>query len=370
MKKKNRFSFWKIALWLTLINAFFAGLLLIMIYYVKLPYQNIDKSKFRPDWYCLNIGISLVFQCLFYYFALNRYYRLMAQRAGWKRYLLASLVFFLACSGFTLINDLFIQKEALKVALDISMKIYTYTISTIVHIGFSLIIAAVVRQLDEKKEQGRNQVLLEQRANRLEKEKIQADYLFLKAQINPHFLHNTLNFLYARSLPYSAELSEGILTLSEIMRYSLEKEEDGDGKVLLTREIEHLRNIIRIQQLRFDNSLQVQFDIHGEPDGQRILPFILITLVENAFKHGDLKNTASPVRLDLDLSKHGILRFICSNSKKKGPKELSTGIGLDNTRRRLELAYGESYSLYIKDQREQFTVDLTVNLGDDNLYNR
>ncbi len=77
---------------------------------------------------------------------------------------------------------------------------------------------------------------------------------FLKAQINPHFLHNTLNFLYAKSLPYSSELSEGILTLSEIMRYSLEKEEDRGGKVLLTKEIEHVNNVIKIQQLRFDHS--------------------------------------------------------------------------------------------------------------------
>jgi LytS/YehU family sensor histidine kinase len=146
------------------------------------------------------------------------------------------------------------------------------------------------------------------------------------------------------------------------MRYSLDKEEDADGKVLLTREIEHLNNIIRIQQLRFGNALQVIFTIQGNPEGLRILPFILITIVENAFKHGELKDPAHPVTLDLCIDESKQLRFHCVNKKKTGPKELSTGIGLENTRKRLELGYGENYSLYIKDQREAYIADLTINL--------
>jgi sensor histidine kinase YesM len=117
-----------------------------------------------------------------------------------------------------------------------------------------------------------------------------------------------------------------------------------------------------MQQLRFDNSLQVHFTLNGSPDGRRILPFVLITLVENAFKHGDLRNTDHPVKITLDILDDGQLRFTCTNKKKTGPKELSTGIGLDNTRKRLELSYGENYSLYIKDQREIFTVDLIITL--------
>jgi len=146
------------------------------------------------------------------------------------------------------------------------------------------------------------------------------------------------------------------------MRYSLYKEEDVDGKVLLTREIEHVHNIIKIQQLRFGNALQVVFTIQGDTEGLRILPFVLITIVENAFKHGDLKDPGHPVTLNLSIDEGGKLRFHCVNKKKSGPKELSTGIGLENTRRRLDLAYGEKYSLYIKDQREAYIADLSVNL--------
>jgi sensor histidine kinase YesM len=131
-----------------------------------------------------------------------------------------------------------------------------------------------------------------------------------------------------------------------------------------------MNNIIKIQQLRFGNALQVVFTIQGQPEGLRILPFILITIVENAFKHGELKDPEHPVTLDLCIEDAAAsaqgpgkkLRFHCVNKKKTGPKELSTGIGLENTRKRLELAYGENYSLYIKDQRESYTANLSINL--------
>jgi len=363
MEKKNRFSFWKVSAWLIGVNVVIVGLALILVYYVKIPNQTKDMyAAFSTRSFLIRGGFSLVFQCIFYYFALNTFYRLMRRRAGWLPYLGYALLYVLACFVYSMINDLTIKKEDIQMVMDISLKIFSYSLAALIHIVITLAVAAIARQLDEKNYQARNQKLLEERTFKLEKEKMQADYLFLKAQINPHFLHNTLNFLYARSLPLSPELSEGILTLSEIMRYSLDNHEDSDGKVLLSLEIEHVHNIIRMQQLRFGNTLQVEFSLSGEPNGQRILPFILITLVENAFKHGELKSTESPVKMNLDVCQAGKLHFVCSNRKKTGPKELSTGIGLDNTRKRLELAYGDNYSLFIKNQRDIFTVDLTITL--------
>jgi len=370
MDKKNRYSFWKVCFWVTLINVVTFGLLLTMVYFVKVPQQSWDPHTFPLGRFLLRCGVSLVFQCIFDYYALNHYYRLMAKKSGWPSYLLVTLVLLGVAFAYYFINDITLTRKERPFDTSISMLLFGYFLSTIFQIGIPLAIAATTRQLDEKKWQGENQKVLEQRTSRLEKEKLQANYLFLKAQINPHFLHNTLNFLYARSLPYSTELSEGILTLSEIMRYSLDKEEDSDGKVLLTKEIEHMNNIIKIQQLRFGNALQVVFTIQGSPEGLRILPFILITIAENAFKHGELKDPEHPVTLDLCIDptaapSGGVgkkLRFHCVNRKKTGPKELSTGIGLENTRKRLELAYGENYSLYIKDQREAYTADLSINL--------
>lgn len=357
---RNRFSFLKVCFWVTLINVILLGVSLLIIYYVRLPNQPYNPSGFKPGRYLLREAFTIIFQSVLYYFAINKYYRLLAEKRQWPVFLKWSALFILACFIYHLICDLTTSKEELSIIITLSMKVFTYSFSSLFQVALPLLIAAAANQLDEKKTQQVNQKVLEQQKSQLEKEKMQANYLFLKAQINPHFLHNTLNFLYAKSLPYSSELSEGILTLSAIMRYSLNKEEDEEGKVLLTSEIEHVHNIIKIQQLRFGNALQVRFNIQGCTDNLRILPFILITLVENAFKHGELKNADFPVRLELQIDEQHKLHFHCSNRKNTGPKELSTGIGLDNTRKRLELAYGERYSLYIKDQKEIYTVDLNI----------
>jgi sensor histidine kinase YesM len=359
---KYRYSFKKVCFWVLLINTTFGALALAFLFYVKPPYQSWNLRTFSVPRFITRELAGAVFQIFFYYLSLNWYYRLLARKASWKEYLLPAVVLTACCFVFYFVYDVTTKKEEFKIAIDFSMKVFSYSLGAFFQLLIPLIIAAVTRQLDEKKWQASNQKILEQRTFQLEKEKMQADYLFLKAQINPHFLHNTLNFLYSRSLPYSPELSEGILTLSEIMRYALDKTEDEDGKVPLSKEIEHVRHFLKIQQLRFGNSLQVVFKVRGNPESHRILPFVLITLTENAFKHGDLKNADHPVRLELDISEDGRLHLFCSNKKKSGPKELSTGIGLDNTRKRLELAYGENYSLYIKDQRDLFTVDLIVTL--------
>jgi Putative regulator of cell autolysis len=219
-----------------------------------------------------------------------------------------------------------------------------------------LLIAYLTYLRDERKQRK----VLEEQKMQLEVEKSQANFNFLKAQINPHFLHNTLNFLYAKSLPYSVELSEGILTLSDIMRYALNENNSKNGKAPLKEEIEHVRNVIKIQQLRFSNKLNVQFDVEGIINGATIIPFVLITLVENAFKHGDLKTNENPIIIKL-VVKHTQLHFFCRNKKKAGPKELSTGIGLDNIKKRLELAYGKDYSFTVTDEADFYTVELTIN---------
>jgi LytS/YehU family sensor histidine kinase len=235
------------------------------------------------------------------------------------------------------------------------LMLFAYSISTTFYIGMALLVAYLTHLRDERKQRK----ILEAQKMQLEVEKSQANFNFLKAQINPHFLHNTLNFLYAKSLPYSSELSEGILTLSDIMRYALSEGNAKDGKAPLKDEIEHVRNVIKINQLRFNNNLNVNFNVEGVVNGATIIPFVLITLVENAFKHGDLKSTEHPIDINLNID-HSRLYFYCRNKKKNGPKELSTGIGLDNIQKRLELAYGKDYSLNVKDEADFYTTELTI----------
>jgi LytS/YehU family sensor histidine kinase len=250
----------------------------------------------------------------------------------------------------------FPEKRTFSAHVTTPLLIFSFIISAAFNIGLAILIAYLTYLRDEKKQRK----ILEDQKMELEIEKSQANFNFLKAQINPHFLHNTLNFLYAKSLPYSSELSEGILTLSDIMRYALNEDTSRDGKAPLKDEIEHVRNVIKIQQLRFSNKLNVQFDVEGVLNGATIIPFVLITLVENAFKHGDLKTNESPIVIKI-IVKDKQLYFYCRNKKKTGPKELSTGIGLDNIKKRLELAYGKEYTFNIIDEADLYTTELTIN---------
>jgi two-component system LytT family sensor kinase len=221
--------------------------------------------------------------------------------------------------------------------------------------GIGLFIAYLTSLRDEQK---KNKILEKQKME-LEIENSQANFNFLKAQINPHFLHNTLNFFYAKALPLSAELSEGILCLSDIMRYAL-NEGGKDEKALLKDEIEHLENVIRINQFRFSNNLNVQFEVSGVTAGAMIVPFVLITLVENAFKHGDLKNRENPIVIRVTVQDKR-LHFYCRNKKNPGFKDISTGIGLQNILKRLDIMYGDDYSYKVQEDADFYSTELIIN---------
>lgn len=192
-----------------------------------------------------------------------------------------------------------------------------------------------------------------------ERSLMEANLTFLKNQINPHFLFNSLNFLYAQVYPHSQPSARGILLLADIMRYALH--EDTHGKVMLTQEVDHLRNYIALNQLRFNNQLQVDFQVAGNLQFSLILPLVLITFVENCFKHGELGDAAHPLVISLAVV-HNQLTFRTHNKKRPGPKEKSTGIGLANTRQRLAIEYPNRHTLAIDDGADDYTCLLTLAL--------
>ena len=315
--------------------------------------------------YVLNQVFSVAFFTVFYFLIHNMFYRLIAGKHKPVQfipvvlfaYVLLAFYYTITFLYFTntkvqfSVNDAKIKEEDLTAGI----LIFSYIVSSIFIIGFAFLVAYLTYLRDDKKQRK----ILEEQKMQLEVEKSQANLNFLKAQINPHFLHNTLNFLYAKSLPYSTELSEGILTLSDIMRYALGPAAK-DGKVLLKDEIEHVRNVIKINQLRYANNLKVKFDVSGVVNGATIIPFILITIVENAFKHGDLKSAEHPIEIRLNVN-DGKMYFFCRNKKKAGPKEISTGIGLENIKKQLDLTYGRNYTLHVRDEAEFYTTELTIN---------
>jgi hypothetical protein len=201
--------------------------------------------------------------------------------------------------------------------------------------------------------------LQEQQLRMTERSLMEANLAFLKSQINPHFLFNSLNFLYAQVYPHSENASKGILLLAETMRYALH--EDQHGKVMLSQEVKHLHNYISLNQLRFDNQLHVDFEVRGNLHFLLIIPLVLITFVENCFKHGDLADPAHALTLRLDVVQNA-LTFRVRNKKRHGPKEKSTGIGLVNTRQRLDLFYPERYSLDIQEDSLEYACTLIIKL--------
>ncbi|MBX3240428.1 MAG: histidine kinase [Chitinophagaceae bacterium] len=198
----------------------------------------------------------------------------------------------------------------------------------------------------------------EKRWQQLEKEMAEAKLMYLKNQLNPHFLYNSLSLLYSKTLPLSSETSELVGKISDMLRYSLDEPED-NGLVSLEKEATHIKNYVDIHQLRFNNTLNIAFEITGDMASKRIAPMMLITFVENAFKHGKLNDAGHPVTIQLVVNKND-LRFNVSNPKATGRKEISSGIGLVNVKNRLQLLYPETHSLEIKDEAQYYSVDLTI----------
>jgi hypothetical protein len=194
----------------------------------------------------------------------------------------------------------------------------------------------------------------------MEKEVVDARLQSLKYQINPHFLFNSLNFLYSQSLPLSEELARATMLLSKMMRYGLQ-ENNEEARVSLSWEVEHLQNFIDFNQLRFSNQLQIEFLTEGQVAIRRIMPLLLITFVENAFKYGELHQDENPLQIHLKVDSQQ-LTFFVRNKKRKGPKEDSTGIGLENIKRRLSLGYPDRHTLIITDEKDYYTTELTITL--------
>jgi len=193
---------------------------------------------------------------------------------------------------------------------------------------------------------------------RLEKILLATENAYLKSQINPHFLLNTLNFLYNSVLKFSDETAESVMTLSEIMRYAL-TDADQDGKVTLEAEIEHIQNFIKLNQARFGKKLYVDFRVRGDIDGKKIIPLVLLTLTENVFKYGNLLNSKSPAKISLSVD-HDQLYFETENQKRKSSADSGYGIGIENVKQRLSINH--DYDIIIDDEEDRYRLMLKIKM--------
>lgn len=216
-------------------------------------------------------------------------------------------------------------------------------------------------QLEKQKMQRElENAILKQQELKSQQDKLQYEYAFLRSQINPHFLHNTLNVLFSQALEFSQELADNILKLSGMMRYSLESVEFESGKVPIEKELEHLQTLLDIHNLRFGDTKIIQYSTEGEVQGQILPPLSIITIVENAFKYGDLKDPSNPLLIKVRLLPQEIY-FYCRNKKRKNNIQLSSlNIGITNLSKRLDVAFKDMYEMKATNEDDFYTFELTI----------
>ena len=194
----------------------------------------------------------------------------------------------------------------------------------------------------------------------LSHQKTEAELSFLRNQVNPHFLFNTINDIYTLSVKNRAETSSALLRLSSMLRYLLT--DNDTNLVSLDKEIDYIRDYIELQRISYQNTLCIDFNTEGRIEEWRIPRLLLVPFIENAFKHGEITSPNNLLNICLKADKNN-LSFVCHNKVKTMLKDKTSGIGLNNVKRRLSLIYPGQHKLLILNKNGKFLVKL-------NIYNR
>ncbi|WP_131537299.1 sensor histidine kinase [Pedobacter nototheniae] len=196
----------------------------------------------------------------------------------------------------------------------------------------------------------------------LEIQNINIEKDFLKAQLNPHFLFNTLNNLYSLSLKKDDLAPEVILNLSDTMSYTLY--ESNTEKVLLSKEMDFIKNYVELEKMRYsgDKNIQFEFSSESEYSGFHIAPLLTFTFIENAFKYGLKSKDDSLLILNIKISKGCFYFYIENDIDETIKKAVFGGIGLENSKKRLQLLYPDKHELQIENDGNRFKVSLKIEL--------
>ena len=193
----------------------------------------------------------------------------------------------------------------------------------------------------------------------LEKRNLEQQLEYLRYQINPHFFMNTLNNIHALVEFDPVKAQEMIVELSKMMRFVLY--EGNKQSVPLSRELDFIRHYVTLMKLRYTDKVSIKLDLPNETPERQIPPLILVTIIENAFKHGVSYKQESFIEVKVTVENE-TMHFSCHNSKADHPNEEKGGVGLANVRKRLDLIYGERYRLCIKDKLDAYHVELSIPL--------
>lgn len=251
-------------------------------------------------------------------------------------------------------------REFLKYAVLGYIQYYSYALLYYVIDGLFKREQALSVMREEKYIRELENATLKQNELSAQKDKLQIEYAFLRAQVNPHFLYNALNTLYSQAQEYSEILASNIVKLSHMMRYSFENIEYESDLVSVEKEVKNLNRLIDINAVRFEGEDLVDFRVEGEMNNQLLPPLSLITIVENAFKYGDLTNPKHPLIIRLRLEP-GSIFFYCKNKmQERIDVRNSHNIGISNLKKRLDVLFGNKYTLNSNPENEFYILELTI----------
>ena len=299
----------------------------------------------------LIIKVPLVYAC---FLCIDRYFE-----NRWSKsvsLLLIALFFVIAIVCMTLLNHLFVlpliinYQGPISNVFDINSLLYHFFVLAFV-VGAACSLKLLRKQYHSKLKE-----------TELQKEKTETELKYLKGQINPHFLFNTLNNIYALARKQSEQTPEAVMKLSKLMRFMLY--EASNEKILLSDEVKLIEDYISLEKLRYTDRLKIEFKTEIDNTNQTIAPLLLIHFVENAFKHGASESRfESSISISITLHT-GILVARIRNTKEANAAIGNEGkIGLDNIKRQLELLYPR-HTLILSNDQHYFNVELTIPLND------
>ncbi len=322
------------------------------------PFNNIDNSIAPARTVDVLVSLGIIFSFLYYL-----YPKLLIKRE-YKKFLYHSFIILIGFSAFEFFSDEIIlyyyqipaEPELVYELYNLeSRQSYDFTIlpGNLIVFLFSLLYAFTKAWIINE----RNKV-------KSEKEKLKAEVDFLRSQINPHFLFNSLNNIYAiTQRNKDDEAGKAITKLSSLLRFMIY--EGSENKILLQQEIELINNFIEINKLRFsqEDNIKINFIVKGDIKSYKIAPLILIPFVENAFKHGISTKPEGEILISIIL-KDDYINFTVENAVFKKSYNLNSysGIGLLNVKKRLSLLYKDDHSLVIEEKEDRYISLLKIKL--------
>ncbi|WP_231464525.1 MULTISPECIES: sensor histidine kinase [unclassified Pedobacter] len=315
--------------------------------------------------YSLNIGL--------FYFHATFFQKLMNGNINFKNWLyipllILEIILCLAISypvDYLLSTTIYYHPERPKLEFN-SIYVLRVTWRALYFIAFS---SGYVFLLNSIKERRRVQKLEKQNLiNQIEKQALENDLVqsqnnFLRSQINPHFLFNTLNFIYNDARKKAPLAADAIMNLSEMMRYALKRPEASE-LVPLSEEVEQIEHLINLHKLRTANTINFNLEVNDDLFGLRFPPLILLTLVENMFKHGNITHSVQPciVQINYDRKNLVITTINMINDVKKKEVE-SHHVGMENIDKRLNNFYKDRYSFkFYKDETNRYFTEIRVDI--------